>query len=61
MTTTHDLVLGIDFGTDSWYRSGGFEMEYKPNPKNAAAYDRIYGKYLALGNFIEKQTREESK
>ncbi len=39
----------------------GFEMEYKPDPKNAAAYDRIYGKYLALGNFIEKQTREESK
>ena len=39
----------------------GFEMEYKPNPKNAAAYDGIYRKYLTLGNFIEKQTREESK
>lgn len=33
----------------------GFDAEYIPNPANAAAYDELYKKYLALGAFTESQ------
>jgi len=35
----------------------GFEKEYLPNKEEAAKYDLIYQKYLALGEFIERNTR----
>jgi L-ribulokinase len=31
----------------------GFEKEYKPQPERAARYEKIYRRYLLLGNFIE--------
>lgn len=33
---------------------GGFEREYLPKPQNAAKYDKLFRKYLQLGEFIEK-------
>ncbi len=33
----------------------GFEMEYFPDPHNAATYEEIYRKYLELGRFTESQ------
>ncbi len=32
----------------------GFDAEYIPNPHNVAAYDELYKKYIALGEFTEK-------
>ncbi len=34
---------------------GGFEMEYHPNPENAAKYQTIYKEYKKLGLFIESE------
>ncbi|NMH28610.1 ribulokinase [Flavobacterium silvaticum] len=34
----------------------GFDVEYDPNPENAAIYQKKFEKYLALGQFVEKQT-----
>ena len=31
----------------------GFEKIVKPNPDNAAKYDKLYNKYSELGEFIE--------
>lgn len=31
----------------------GFDTEYQPRPEQAATYDMLYQKYLALGEFIE--------
>ncbi|HDQ45524.1 MAG TPA: ribulokinase [bacterium] len=36
--------------------SSGFEHEYRPDPRNAAVYEELYGKYSRLGAFIEKET-----
>ena len=33
---------------------GGFEKEYRPDPDRAARYAILFGKYKALGGFIEK-------
>ncbi len=33
----------------------GFEHEYHPDPTRAKAYDALYKKYLALGQFTEKE------
>ena len=33
----------------------GFEMEYHPIPENVEKYQKLYEKYLALGNFIEEK------
>jgi len=35
----------------------GFEKEYVPNPANAKIYGELYKKYLALGEFTEKQVK----
>ena len=35
--------------------NSGFANEYKPNPENAAAYKKIYEKYIKLGQFTEKE------
>jgi L-ribulokinase len=35
---------------------GGFDMEYKPNPKNVKRYSSLYEKYTKLGAFVEAQT-----
>ncbi len=32
----------------------GFDLEFKPNAKNAKIYDNLYKKYQALGAFLEK-------
>ena len=36
----------------------GFESTYEPIPENAAAYDRVYEKYRALGQSTEAMTRD---
>ena len=35
---------------------GGFEKEYLPNKENAAKYQKLYAKYMKIGEFIESQT-----
>ena len=35
------------------------ERVYEPDPARKAAYDEIYRKYLALGAFVERTTREK--
>ncbi len=35
--------------------SSGFASEYRPNAENAAIYNTLYEKYLALGAFTEKE------
>lgn len=37
---------------------GGFAKTYTPRPENAAAYRRLYQKYLELGRSLEGQLRE---
>ncbi len=39
--------------------SSGFASEYRPDPTNAAAYQSLYRKYLALGAFTEKEMFNE--
>jgi L-ribulokinase len=36
---------------------GGFEKEYKPNPKRAKNYNALYAKYKKLGSFVEKELK----
>lgn len=36
--------------------TSGFEAEYHPIPENAEKYQRLYEKYIRLGDFIEKET-----
>lgn len=35
----------------------GFEKEYQPIPENAKKYDELYKKYVALGQFVESQSK----
>jgi L-ribulokinase len=35
---------------------GGFEKEYRPDPKRAAIYDILYRKYMLLGKLVEENT-----
>ncbi len=44
-----------DFETAKSKMGGGMEKEYKPNPESASKYEKIYQKYLKLGQFIEKE------
>ena len=37
----------------------GFEREYRPDSGRAAIYDRLYKKYIRLGEFAESETRRE--
>lgn len=39
----------------------GFDAEYHPNPKNVPYYQKRYEQYKKLGNFIEMQTKQQSK
>jgi len=36
----------------------GYEMEYKPDPVNAAVYARLYSKYSDAGSFVEKYSKQ---
>ncbi len=36
----------------------GFDMEYKPVKQNAEKYQKLYEKYIKIGDFIEKETSE---
>ncbi len=38
------------------HMGGGFETEYLPDKANAAKYQKLYAKYLKIGEFIESQT-----
>ncbi|MHB9027785.1 MAG: ribulokinase [Candidatus Latescibacterota bacterium] len=35
----------------------GFEREFQPDPDRAAIYDRLYDRYIRLGEFTEAETR----
>ncbi len=35
----------------------GFEREYQPDPGRAAVYDRLYARYIRLGEFAESERR----
>ncbi len=35
---------------------GGFEMEYTPDPEQAAVYARLYERYNRFGRFVEEET-----
>jgi L-ribulokinase len=35
--------------------NSGFSYEYQPNAANTAAYQKLYAKYLKLGQFTERQ------
>ncbi|HNY16553.1 MAG TPA: ribulokinase [Treponemataceae bacterium] len=37
--------------------SAGTERVHKPDPARVAMYDKLYGKFLKLGNFIEGETK----
>ena len=40
----------------------GFLAEYTPQPRSVAAYNRLYEKYLTLGNLVEQHlTKEKEK
>jgi L-ribulokinase len=39
----------------------GFDAEYHPNPENVPYYQMRYEQYSKLGNFIETQTKQQSK
>jgi L-ribulokinase len=39
------------------HMGGGFETEYLPDKANAAKYQKLYAKYLKIGEFIESQTK----
>lgn len=34
---------------------GGMELEYTPNPAAAAQYEKLYKRYLSLGDFVEEE------
>jgi len=36
--------------------SSGFEFEYEPDPERAAQYEKLYGRYLRFGRFVERET-----
>ncbi len=36
----------------------GFDAEYQPNPENAAPYDRMYARYMTLGEFVESEIKK---
>ena len=40
--------------------SGGFSNTYYPNPENARKYQKLYRKYLELGNTVEKFNRDSA-
>jgi L-ribulokinase len=49
------VVAGVHKDVPSAQKAmgGGFEKEYRPDPSRAAAYDALFKKYKALGNYIE--------
>jgi L-ribulokinase len=53
------VMAGVhkDFGTAQQAMSGGFEREYKPDPKRAERYDELYVKYKKLGEFVENELK----
>ena len=53
------VMAGVhkDFPAALKAMGGGFEKEYKPNPKRAKRYDELYNKYKKLGSFIENELR----
>lgn len=36
----------------------GFDAEYQPNPENVAPYDRMYARYMTLGEFVESEIKK---
>jgi L-ribulokinase len=53
------VMAGVhkDFGAAQKAMGGGFEKEYKPNPKRARRYEELYLKYKKLGSFIESDLK----
>jgi L-ribulokinase len=53
------VMAGVhkDFGTAQKAMGGGFEKEYKPNPKRAVRYNDLYIKYKKLGSFVENELK----
>jgi L-ribulokinase len=51
------VVAGIhpDIPAAQKAMGSGFEKEYRPNPENAARYEKLFMKYIKLGSFIEKE------
>ena len=51
------VVAGIhkDIPAAQKAMGGGFEKEYKPDPRRAKKYDELYKKYKKLGSFIESR------
>jgi len=37
---------------------GGFETEYKPDPKRAAVYAGLYERYQRFGKFVEEESNK---
>ena len=35
---------------------GGFETEYRPDPRRAAKYQGLYQSYKRFGRFVEEET-----
>ena len=53
------VMAGVhkDFGAAQKAMGGGFEKEYKPNPKRAGRYNDLYLKYKKLGSFVENELK----
>jgi L-ribulokinase len=51
-------VAGIHPSIEAAKRAmgSGFDAAYVPDPASSKAYERMYGRYRALGQFIEQQT-----
>ena len=53
------VMAGVhkDFGSAQKAMGGGFEKEYKPDPKRAVRYNDLYIKYKKLGSFVENELK----
>jgi len=53
------VMAGVhkDFEAAQKAMGGGFEKEYKPNPKRAGRYNDLYLKYKKLGSFVENELK----
>lgn len=49
--TVEEAIAGME---------SGFEREYRPDPARAAVYDRLYARYVRLGEFAEDERRRKS-
>jgi L-ribulokinase len=53
------VMAGVhkNFGAAQKAMGGGFEKEYKPDPKRAVIYNDLYIKYKKLGLFVENELK----